>query len=270
MTNHLKAEIIYYKCATDFEFEFSMNSICQMRLLSEASNERKTMLTHLSRAVSRSRIIFITSPFNDEFIDTVSHSIGFKTETIIAEEYGITQSATQKLITSGVPLVTEDGVYAGIILECGPQSLVLLTDDRSLRKKIMKSLVKQYILDLCNCAPIQGNTTFEGTKTEVAAPSYDGTSEDVTEETHGMTDSPGIIEDTAEDITNITDTPDSFIDNPVVAEKQIKKGLTVLTVVLSVILFVLVAFIVFSLIIEPTINGISIIENLKKTFRFLF
>ena len=170
MTNYLKAEIIYYNCNTDFEFEFNMNALCQMRLLSEASNDRKTMLTYLSRAVARSKAIFITAPFNNEFIETVSHSIGFKIETIVPEEYGITEVSTNKFITGGVPLVTEDGIYVGIILESGPQSLILLSNENSLRKKIMKQLVNQYLLDLCNyeSAPIVENNTTDLNNTETA------------------------------------------------------------------------------------------------------
>ncbi len=291
MTNHLKAEIIYYNCATDFEFEFSMNSLCQMRLLSEASNDRKTMLTHLSRAVSRSRAIFIISPFNDEFIETISHSIGFDTETLIADEYGITQHATDKFITSGVPLVTEDGIYAGIILECGPQSLILLTDDRSVRKRIMKSLVNQYILDLCNCEPTTIKvTTVETTdapteviieeetesaiedivKEEIDEIEILDTATDAAEEIEeNLEETEEILEETEENAEIVDFDTEFYEEAPDIPKKENHKGLTILTVILSVILFLLVAFIVYSLVIEPMMNGVSILENLKRTFKFL-
>ncbi len=287
MTNHLKAEIIYYNCATDFEFEFNLNSLCQMRLLSEASDERKTMLTHLSRAVARSRVIFITAPFGDEFIETIAHSIGFKTETIVADEYGISQQTTNKFITSGVPLVTEDGIYAGIILESGPQSLILLPDDRSLRKKIMKYLVNKYILDLCSCEsyPVIDTEEVVSETTDVAE---DAITDEPTEDTEMATEDavtteenisePIAVQETVTEITAdeindeineyLDDEPDYFTE-AVATTGNNKKGLTILTAILSVILFILVTFIVYSLIIEPVLNGVSILENLKNTFSFL-
>ncbi len=272
MNTHLKTEIIYYNCTNDFEFEFNMNSVHPMRLLSESSKEQKEMLTYLARAVSRSRIIFITSPFNDNLIDTISQSIGFKSEIIPAEEYGIITKTANKLITGGVPLVTDDGIYAGIILESGPQSLILLTDEREVRKKIMKSLVNQYIIDLCNCELPQSYSEPEEDvsdvidNTEDIVPQEDIVDTDDTEElpsAQGNDISPEFpTEDEIEQETTIKDEP------PVHQSKG--NGLTILTVILTIILFILLAFIIYSLVITPLLNGISIMENIKRIFWFLF
>ncbi len=271
MKTHLKTEIIYYNCTTDFEFEFNLNSVHPMRLLSESSQNQKEMLSFLARAVSRSRIIFISSPFNDNLIDTISQSIGFKSEAIPAEEYGITKKTTDKLITGGVPLVTEDGIYAGIILESGPQSLILITDERDTRKKIMRSLVNQYITDLCNCEISDyDEETAESIKeptTQVNVseiPTDDIIREDTTKEE--------IVSEQQSDITEnepaVDDEPIISVEEPITTQKL--NPLTTLTVILTIILFLLLAFIIYSLIISPILNGVSIIENIKRIFWFLF
>ncbi len=286
---NLKTEIIYFKCTTDFEFEFNLNTAVQIRLFTECPADDKAFLGALSLAVSRSRTIIITSNFNEELITKLAGAIGFKTETIIPSEYGITEMNTDKLITGGVPLVTNDGVYAGIILESGPQSLIIITNERATRKKLMNELVHSYLNDVAftveNNTPVVKKTISDVVEDNISDDISSDVLEDVTVDTN--TDDNEVEVTTTETVDEVID--DAVIDGDDITEEPVIYGLNddidtaegmpapkqkrntgIFTAILAVILFLLVAFIVYSLIIDPFLNNVSIEENFKHIFGFLF
>ena len=289
----LKTEIIYLKCATDFEFEFNLNAAVQMRLFTECPADDKAFLSALSLAVSRSRAIIITSKFDEALITKLAGSIGFKTETIVPEEYGITKMETDKLITGGVPLVTEDGIYAGIILESGPQSLIIITNERKTRKALMNKLVHTYLLDVANSvnsAPIVAETDTDAT-VDTAVVEETVVSDDVTDTiTDAVSDNvtdvvtTDTVESATEEVVVLEGNTDDVINDPVIyglddaddVEDEIptaqpkKRSMGIFTAILAILLFLLVAFIVYSLIIDPFLNNISLEENFRHIFGFLF
>lgn len=150
MFENFKTDIIYYNTATDFELEFNLCGCCRMRLFNDKCADKKSLLLSLSRAVSRSRVIIITTPLfaEENIMQTVATAIGGKTAIINNDEYNITSENEIAIIEGGLPLVTEDGIFGGCIIESGPQSLVLLTDNKSVRKSIMKNLLHQYISEI--------------------------------------------------------------------------------------------------------------------------
>ncbi len=150
MLQNFKTDIIYYKTATDFELEFNLCGCCRMRLFNDKCNDKKSMLLALSKAVSRSRVIIVTAPLfsEDNITETVATAIGSKTETVNNSEFNIASNTEIKIIKDSLPLVTEDGIFGGCIIESGPQSLILLTDNKTVRKTVMKSLIHTYIKDI--------------------------------------------------------------------------------------------------------------------------
>ncbi len=278
--SHLKAEIIYFNGTTDFEFEFNLNAISPMRLLTECPTDEKGLICALSLAVSRSRVTFITSNFDDSFVETIAHAVGFKTETIISEEYGITERFANKFISNGVPLVTADGKYGGIILESGPQSLILITNDKAVRKQLMNELVKGYILDVAATSDEQVNVQKTGAvkeyKTEIEQIDSFLESTETEAESNTINEEPidadeSVVNETAETIENKVTIPkadDALFDFP--EQPKAAKQKNIFATILAIILFLLIAFIVYSLVIEPILNGVSILDNLKQIFGFVF
>ncbi len=150
MFENFKTDIIYYNTATDFELEFNLCGCCRMRLFNNKCSDKKSLLLSLSRAVSRSRVTIITAPlFSEENImKTVASAIGSKTEIINNAEFHIASDSEITVIKGSLPLVTEDGIFGGCIIESGPQSLIILTDNKAVRKTIMKNLLHQYIAEV--------------------------------------------------------------------------------------------------------------------------
>lgn len=150
MFHNIKADIIYYKTTTDFELEFNLCGCCRMRLLSDKMQDKKSFVHSLARAVSRSSVILIVGPLFSEngTIQTVTEAINTATETVNNDEYGIVGEHEIKIIKNSTPLVTPDGYFGGCIIESGPQTMILLSDNKDVRKTIMKNLIHPYIEEL--------------------------------------------------------------------------------------------------------------------------
>ncbi len=151
MFQNLKVDIIYYKTNTDFEMEFNLCGCCRMRLLTDKSPDRKTALHSLSRAVSRSRIIIVTGSLfgEDGIINTVSSAIGIPLVALEKGNYGIGDEQKIEILKGATPLVTTDGYFGGCIIESGPQTMILLSENKNIRKNIMQTLIHPYVEELC-------------------------------------------------------------------------------------------------------------------------
>ena len=150
MVQNLKVDIIYHLTPSDFEMEFNLCGCCRMRLLNDKTTDKKTLVKSLARAVSRSRIIMVCGPLfgEDGVIKTVAAAIGSTTALCDNATYGINTDDTIEVINGSTPLVTPDGYFGGCIIESGPQTIILLTENRSFRKKIMQNLIHAYIEDI--------------------------------------------------------------------------------------------------------------------------
>ena len=143
MFQNIKVDIIYYNTATDFEMEFNLSGCCRMRLLTDKSPDRKTLVNHLVRAVSRSRIIMITGAlFGEEgLLNTCSQAINRPLVKADIKQYGINSEQEIEVLKDSIPLVSTDGIFGGCIVEQGPQTLILLSENKDIRKNIMQTLI---------------------------------------------------------------------------------------------------------------------------------
>lgn len=150
MFENIKVDIIYYKTSTDFELEFNLCGCCRMRLLTDKVSDQKSFIHMLARGVSRSRVIIVIGSLfgNDGIIGTVAHAINKKLTVINNKSYGIPGDDEIKIIGGSTPLVTGEGYFGGCIIESGPQTMILLTDSKNVRKSIMHSLIHPYIEEL--------------------------------------------------------------------------------------------------------------------------
>ncbi len=206
MFQNFKTDIIYYNTLTDFELEFNLCGCCsRMRLLNDKCSDKKTLLLSLSRAVSRSRVVIVTAPiFNGEnIINTIASAIGKETETINNKDFNIASDAEISIIKDSVPLVTTDGIFGGCIIESGPQSLIILTDSKPIRKTIMKTLIHPYIEEIY--------TLEASSKPQEEQPLEEETPDDGTE----------ILIDTEEDTEQPPETEETASEDPADAQTEI-------------------------------------------------
>ncbi len=155
MLQNIKVDIIYYKIPTDFEMEFNLSGCCRMRLLTDKAPDRKTLVNQMTRAVSRSKVIIITGALfgEDNIIESCAKAIGRGLETADNKRFSIASEDKISIIKESLPLVSEDGIFGGCIVEQGPQTLILLTENKSVRKGIMQSLIHGYIREISEYEP---------------------------------------------------------------------------------------------------------------------
>ena len=174
MIENIKVDIIYFMTATDFEFEFNLGGCCRMRLLNDKVNEKKSFVNSLARAVSRSQIIIGVGPLfgEDGLIATTAAAISHSLQVVNNKAYGIASDEKIEVIEGAVPLVTGEGYFGGCIIESGNQSIILLTENRTVRKAIMKTLVHPYIEDMCimMSAERTGSSIIQDVKPAVTEP----------------------------------------------------------------------------------------------------
>lgn len=148
MAVDLKLDIIYHNTPTDFEMEFSLSSRCVMRMLTSKSENTKEYLTALSRAVARSRVIICVGDIynKNSVINITSQAVGLKLCSYDVQVYSVTDEKSKAVLLpdGALPLVS-DGVIGGCVIESGPQIIIFLSDDKAIRKRILKELVFEYI-----------------------------------------------------------------------------------------------------------------------------
>ncbi len=151
MVQNLKVDIIYHCSASDFEMEFNLCGCCRMRMLSDKTNDKKSFVKALARDVSRSRVIIACGPLfgADGLINIVGVAIGSGTCACDNKTYGINGDDEISIINGSTPLVTPDGYFGGCIIESGPQTIILLTENKAFRKTIMQNLIHPYIEEIC-------------------------------------------------------------------------------------------------------------------------
>ncbi|MBQ8267801.1 MAG: hypothetical protein IJZ21_05395 [Clostridia bacterium] len=150
MVQNLKVDIIYHLTASDFEMEFNLCGCCRMRLLNDKTTDKKGFIKALARDVARSRIIIACGPLfgADGLISTVATAIGNGTAICNNALYGIKGDEQIHIINGSTPLVTPDGYFGGCIIESGPQTIILLTENKTFRKSIMKNIIHPYIEEI--------------------------------------------------------------------------------------------------------------------------
>lgn len=156
MTQNLKVDIIYYDTSSDFEFEFNLGGCCHSRILNTHTASPKEMVTALSKAVNRSRVILIIGRLQNEdgLFSLISRAIGIPLVDVDNTEFSL--KGVNSVISGSLPLVGKDKTLAGCIVESGPQSIILLTEDKSVRKDISSELVFPYISALSRTPDTEG------------------------------------------------------------------------------------------------------------------
>ncbi len=185
MVQNLKIDIIYYNTPSDFEFEFNLGGCCHSRVLNNKSNTPKDMISLLSKAVGRSRIIILIGKLNesDGLFSLISKAIGADLSRVNADEYNIIPETDTTVISGSLPLVSSDGLLSGCILESGPQSIIIMSENKAIRKDIAENLVFKYITAVSRTPETETVVTPDSAPDEPAQAVNEEPTEALTEET---------------------------------------------------------------------------------------
>ncbi len=334
MFQNIKVDIIYYKTATDFEMEFNLSGCCRMRLLTDKASDKKTLINQMVRAVNRSRIIMISGTLfgDDNIITACAKAIGKPLAKLNNEQFGIDKEENIEIINNSIPLISSNGIFGGCIIEQGPQTLILLSENKDIRKNIMQNLIHPYVKDVCDgdvdrldLQPVlqenpETKENVEETPIEEAPieeTPVEETIEQISEEVEEELEETETIEEISEQNENeelteeligfddtyeksdqegyegddlVIDTP-SFISKFINREQpEIKEfenesesyvvdddnrkfhfftGLNIPIAILIILLIAVLAMLIYSMIIVPSMQGVPIIEYITETYTIL-
>ena len=149
MVPDLTLEVIYLNEPTDFKMEFELCSNFNVRFLSLPVKSRSEFLTAISKSVVRSRTIITVGSFNplDKLYipKIIAKATGYELEVNENQNIKTNSEIPAPLPKGSLPLVDENGVLCGCVLENNDQSIIMLTSNRELRFNIVKSLVCPYL-----------------------------------------------------------------------------------------------------------------------------
>lgn len=149
MIPDLTLEVIYINQPTDFKMEFELCSSSNIRFLSMAVKDRTEFLTALSKSVVRSRAIVTVGSFNplDKLYvpKIIAKATGYELKAVEKEKFGISSKSEILLPEKSLPLLDAEGNLAGCVLENFDQTIIMLTNDRELRHKVVTDLVCPYL-----------------------------------------------------------------------------------------------------------------------------
>ena len=148
MSKDVRIEILYYKTPTDVALEFGIRGNYPLRLLSSNCQDINSFFLSLKRAVSRSEIIIIVGGYSKkDYLPTfIARSIGKKCFTPNYNDYDIVEN--YNLIPEGaIPLAPKSKLFGGFLIEHGPQTIISLTDDKTVRNEVVEEFVVKYIAE---------------------------------------------------------------------------------------------------------------------------
>ncbi len=152
MPASLKAEFIYFREKSDPILEFGFGGDCPMRILSSFCEDMKGYLHALKKAVSRSHITVVVGGFgeNGEIAEITGLAVGREPVSYDYARlgYGNIADAPSRLPKMSLPLIDKERKFAGILMESGPQAIILLDERNRNRAYLVRELLNPYISEL--------------------------------------------------------------------------------------------------------------------------
>ena len=242
--SNLKIDIIYYKTASDFEMEFNLSGCCRMRMFKDKVDTPKGLVNTLARDVSRSKIIIIVSDLFGENtgVSTISKAIKLPLVELDKEKFGVQSASDILLPKTAVPLVTKSGIYGGFIIENGPQSIIFVSSERTLRHEIMKTYVHNYVFDVGQLHAYQQRMNSDSSNYKHTAP----LTENITEQTPSddntqdisskSTDNFNVVG--SEDTIPVSDMPSNTNNATTAKRRKARRGSNIALLVIVILLLI--------------------------------
>ena len=150
MSKDIKIEILYYKTPSDVSLEFGLHDQYPLRLLSSCCNDLKSFFKSLKRAIKRSEIILVVGGYDNEkeYIPAfLARSIGQKCVIPEYAKMGVITNNHYILPKDAKPLAPKSHLFGGFLIECGPQTIISLTNDQKVRNELVKEFIASYITE---------------------------------------------------------------------------------------------------------------------------
>ena len=214
-------EGIYLGTEIDSTFDNMMSSVADYTGSVKTESPR-SFLVELSQAVERSKIIIAIGELygKNGLINIMSKGLDLPMTAVDWKSMGIAPIMNTLLPKDAVPLLAADDSLAGMILESGSQSIIVLNENAEIRAKMLEMYIEAYI-GARSTEPDADNDFFEPDGDE-EQPLYE---QNATVETDNsaeiiLSDDTDAVEDTADAIDADSDTKLVVNEDEPVAEDK--------------------------------------------------
>ena len=218
-------EGIYLGTEIDSTFDNMMSSVADYTGSVKTESPR-SFLVELSQAVERSKIIIAIGELygKNGLINIMSKGLDLPMIAVDWKSMGIAPIMNTLLPKDAVPLLAADDSLAGMILESGSQSIIVLNENAETRAKMLEMYIEAYI-GARSTEPDADNDFFESDGDE-EQPLYE---QNATVETDNsaeiiLSDDTDAVEDTAdainEDFADVTEEIDADSDTKLVVDED--------------------------------------------------
>lgn len=219
-------EGIYLGTEIDSTFDNMMSSVADYTGSVKTESPR-SFLVELSQAVERSKIIIAIGELygKNGLINIMSKGLDLPMTAVDWKSMGIAPIMNTLLPKDAVPLLAADDSLAGMILESGSQSIIVLNENAETRAQLLEMYIEAYI-GARSTEPDADNDFFESDGDE-EQPLYEQNATVETDNSAEMplSDETVAVEDTADainedfaDVTEITDTITEVADTTETAD----------------------------------------------------
>ena len=218
-------EGIYLGTEIDSTFDNMMSSVADYTGSVKTESPR-SFLVELSQAVERSKIIIAIGELygKNGLINIMSKGLDLPMTAVDWKSMGIAPIMNTLLPKDAVPLLAADDSLAGMILESGSQSIIVLNENAETRAQMLEMYIEAYI-GARSTEPDADNDFFESDGDEEqllyeqnATVETDNSAEII------LSDDTDAVEDTAdainEDFADVTEEIDADIDSEFVADED--------------------------------------------------
>lgn len=142
----MNIEGIYLNTQVDNTFDNMMSSVADYTGSAKA-DDAKSFLQLLAASVERSQVIIAIGPLTGRngLIQILSKGLGLPITNVDWDAMGIEPIDDMTLPSGAVPLLTDSAEIAGMILEQGDQSIIVLDDNAEHRAKMLEMYIEPYI-----------------------------------------------------------------------------------------------------------------------------
>lgn len=149
MTEAVKIEIIYYRAEHDVTLEFGLHGDMAMRFRTAEARTLAELIAALKKASRRSEIMVAVGNLErGGMTEALAKSVGRFAVPVSLTGPG-SGNVKGDIISESIPLIA-DGVLCGMVAESNYQSLLVLSDDKARRDKVLESLVVPYLRGRCD------------------------------------------------------------------------------------------------------------------------
>ena len=218
-------EGIYLGTEIDSTFDNMMSSVADYTGSVKTESPR-SFLVELSQAVERSKIIIAIGELygKNGLINIMSKGLDLPMTAVDWKSMGIAPIMNTLLPKDAVPLLAADDSLAGMILESGSQSIIVLNENAETRAQMLEMYIEAYI-GARSTEPDADNDFFESDGDE-EQPLYEQNATVETDNSAEMplSDETDAVEDTAdainEDFADVTEEIDADSDTKLVVDED--------------------------------------------------